>query len=257
MRTDPPFSKITLLHAAIVVAIVLASFTLWRAGRESRTKHTPPAPPVVAAATTPTISPSAATTAMATSPPAAKSNQTFDWFRQRPFAVALESGRHQWTAEDGRAPETILKLAHNDDEVQRLIEENARIKRRQLVYRKEPVFVAVERAKATGEPVRKLTLPAFDGQVLEMEVTRADLAPSGLSGTFAGRIAGRGASLATLAFDQGREAFTVLSPEDGTYLQGHPREPGEIILTSFDPDKYQPLPGGEPIRTNQPLRIAQ
>jgi len=49
----------------------------------------------------------------------------------------------------------------------------------------------------------------------------------------------------------------VVSPEDGTFLQGHPREPGEIILTSFDPNTYQPLPGGEPIKTNQAFPIAQ
>ncbi|HZJ15294.1 MAG TPA: hypothetical protein VFD27_09605, partial [Chthoniobacteraceae bacterium] len=167
------------------------------------------------------------------------------------FEVAHESGTNQWTAEDGRDPNAILNLAHNDLEVQRLMDENARINRRQLVYRKEPAWVLVERAKATGEPLRKLTLPAFDGQEVAVEVTRAELAPSGLSGTFAGRLAGRGQSLVTLAFNQGREAFTVVSPEDGTFLQGHPREPGEIILTSFDPNTYQPLPGGEPIKTNQ------
>jgi hypothetical protein len=86
--------------------------------------------------------------------------------------------------------------------------------------------VLVERAKAAGQPLRRLTLPAFDGQELEVAVTNADLAPSGLSGTFTGQLPGRGQSLVTLAFSKGHEAFTVVSPEDGTFLQGHPREPG-------------------------------
>lgn len=165
--------------------------------------------------------------------------------------MTQESASNAWTAEDARDPDVILEIAHNKAEVQRLLDENSRIKRRQLVYRKEPAFVLVERARAAGEPVRKLMLPAFDGEELEMEVTSADLAPSGLSGTFAGHLAGREQSLVTLAYQQGREAFTVLSPEDGMYLQGHPREPGEIMITSFDPETYSPLPGGEPIKTNE------
>lgn len=182
------------------------------------------------------------------SPRAALTAATFPGFQRRPFAVAHSSGQHEWTSEDGRDPDAILEIAHNETEVQRLMEENPRIMRRQIVYRKEPAWVLVERAKASGEPLRRLIVPAFDGREVEIEVTRADLDPSGLSGTFAGRLPGRGQSLVTLAFKRGREAFTVMSPEDGTYLQGHPREPGEIIVTSFDPDKYQPLPGGEPIR---------
>ena len=243
-----------LLRAFIAVAIVVSFVAWWKAGRAvpaaSQTQASDVAPVPAPLATAP--APAAPTAAAAIA-----SGKRFDWFQARPFAAAIASGQHEWTAEDGRDPDAILNLAHNDAEVQRLMEENARIGRRQLVYRSEPAWVLVERAKAAGEPLRKLMLPAFDGRELEMEVTRADLAPSGLSGTFAGRIAGRGQSMVTLAFDKGREAFTVMSPEDGTYLQGHPREPGEIILTSFEPDKYQPLPGGEPIRTNQTFKIAQ
>jgi hypothetical protein len=183
--------------------------------------------------------------------------ENFATFQLKPFAVARESATHAWTAEDGLEGDAILKLAHNEHEAERLLNENERIKRRQLVYRKEPVWVVVQKAKAAGQPIQKLTLPAFDGEELEMEVTRSDLAPSGLSGTFAGRLSGREQSIATLAFKQGTEAFTIQSPEDGTYLQGNPREPGEIILTSFDPEKYLPLPGGEPIRTNDPLKKAE
>ena len=174
-------------------------------------------------------------------------------FQLRPFAVVKETDEYQWTAEDGRDASVIRQLAHNEVEVRRLTEENLRVKRRQLVYCKTPVWGLVEQAKATDERLQKLTLPGLDGQVLEMEVTRADLAPSGLSGTFAGNITGHGKSLVTLAFKQGREAFTVESPEQGIFLQGHPREPGEIMITSFDPDVYLPLPGGEPIKTGESL----
>ncbi len=165
--------------------------------------------------------------------------------------MAKATARHEWTAEDGRDIDSITAIAHNEAEVDRLLEENNRIEQRQLVYRKEPAYVLVQQARAAGEVVRKVMLPGLDGQELEVQVDRADLAPSGLSGTFTGRLPGRGQSLVTLAFKEGREAFTVLSPDDGTFLQGQPREPGEIIVTSFNPDKYQTQPGGEPIKSSK------
>lgn len=175
----------------------------------------------------------------------------------RPLAVTKETATHAWTAEDARAPEIIRKIAHNEWEERRLLEENPRITGRQLVYRKEPVFLAVERARAAGQNLSAFTLPDFDGRELVVEVMRADLEPSGLSGTLTGRLPGLGESLVTIAFKQGREAFTVVSPEDGTFLQGHPREPGEIILSSFAPDTYLSIPGGEPIRTDEKLKPAE
>jgi hypothetical protein len=203
MSRFPRLSKTEILHGMIVVVVVLAALALWRIGRTNRTPPVSEAGPTVA----PVAAPAAPPMPAKTEPVAGNPVETFEWFQKRPFEVARESGTNQWTAEDGRNPDAILNLAHNDLEVQRLMDENARINRRQLVYRKEPAWVLVERAKATGEPVRKLTLPAFDGQEVEVEVTNTDLAPSGLSGTFAGRLAGRGQSLVTLAFNQGREAL--------------------------------------------------
>ena len=169
----------------------------------------------------------------------------------RPLAVVQAGGRHEWTAEDARLPEVIEKLAHNPEEFIRMVEENDRIQRRQLVYRKEPAWHTVEQSKGRGEVIRTLKLPALDGRELEFEVTSIDLAPSGLSGTFAGHLPGEPQSLVTLAFDRGREAFTVLSPDEGLYLQGHPREAGELIVTSFDPATYQPVQICEPIITSK------
>ena len=186
--------------------------------------------------------------------PPSPSTTTFDSFRLKPFAPAKESSTHAWTAEDGLDGEAILKIAHNEFEAERLLAENDRIKRRQLIYRKEPAWVLVERAKASGKPLAYLTLPGLDGQELEVEITGSDLSTSGLSGTFSGHLKDRPTSMVTLAFKQGREAFTILSPDDGTYLQGDPREPGEIIVASFDPDTYQPLPGGEPILSSEPIK---
>lgn len=192
-------------------------------------------------------SPGAATTPLSGSPAATNP----PGFQLRPLAVANETAAHQWTAEDARDPNVIRQLAHNDAEYQRMVEENPRIHRRQLVYRNDTAAAVLQRARLSGEPVAQLTLPGFDGQELQVIIERADLEPSKQSGTFTGRLAHRPNSLVTLAFKFGREAFTVLSPDDGTYLQAHPREPGELILTSFDPDTYQPVPGGEPIRTSQ------
>ena len=177
-------------------------------------------------------------------------NQRAD-FELRPFAVATESAAHQWTREDGRDTNVIQRLAHNELEYQRLVEENARIQRRQLVYRKDSAAALLQRARASGAPVTQLTLPGFDGQEFQITVDRADLATSQQSGTFTGRLADQPSSLVTVAFKFGREAFTILAPDAGLFLQGHPREPGELIITSFDPATYSDLPGGEPIHTSQ------
>ena len=166
--------------------------------------------------------------------------------QRRPFAVARESGSLQWTAEDGKDANVIRRLAHNDLEVQRMNEENARIIRRQLVYRAETAAMLVQQSKLTGEPVRQLTLPGLDGQLVQFEVERADLSPSGQQGTFTGYVAGKPDSMVTLAFKGGREAFTINSPSDNLYLQGEPREPGEVIVKSFDPDKYITAVCGNP-----------
>jgi hypothetical protein len=159
-------------------------------------------------------------------------------FQVRPFAVSLERGDLQWTAEDGRDTNVIRRLAHNELEYQRMVEENARIKRRQLVYRKDTAAGMVQRARSVGETVHRLTLPALDGQEVQFEITKAELNPSGQQGTFSGRLAGRPDSMVTLAFKGGREAFTILSPTEGLFLQADPRESGEVIVKSIDPATY-------------------
>jgi hypothetical protein len=245
-------AKLALVFSA--AAILLLLWAPWRTARVS--------PSAQGAATTSESSarkpaPPASVVSSATPAGTTPSPSTDREVIRRPLAVAKESASHAWTAEDARAPEVIRKLAHNEWEERRLLEENARITGRQLVYRKEPVFLAVERAFAKGESVVSFTLPGFNGQELEVQVDKADLAPSGLSGTFTGRLPGLDQSLVTLAFKQGREAFTVVSPEDGVFLQGHPREPGELLVTSFLPDAYLSLPGGEPIRTAEQFKPAE
>lgn len=244
-------AKVALALAAAAVLVVLG--LQWRASRAapaqtaaataapSRTGTAPVSTPVPPPPATPVTPPAAPTPGVAL----------------RPLAVSKETAAHAWTAEDARSPEVIRKIAHNEWEERRLLDENARITGRQLVYRKEPVFIAVERARAAGETLRAFTLPGFDGRELDVEVTRSDLDPSGLGGTLTGRLTGLGESIVTIAFKQGREAFTIVSPEDGTYLQGHPREPGELMISSFVPDTYLSIPGGEPIRTNEQLKPAQ
>lgn len=171
--------------------------------------------------------------------------------RSNSTAIIPETAIHRWLAADGRDTNVIRQWAHNDLEYERLVAENDRIKRRQLVYRKDTTAAVMQRSRLSGESVKQLTLPGLDGRELQVEIERTDLEPSQQSGTFTGRLTNRPNSLVTVSFKFGREAFTILSPEDGTFLQGHPREPGEIIITSFDPDGYQPVPGGEPIRTTQ------
>src|SRR5262249_25787105 len=148
-------------------------------------------------------------------------------FQGRPFPVTQESRVNQWTAEDGKETNVIRQLAHNPLEYARMVEENPRIFRRQLVYRKETAAAVLERALLTRERVSELTLPGLDGHELQFEITKSDTLSS-RHGTFTGHVAGDERSMVSLAFQDGREAFTVVSPKDGVYLQGFPREPGEI-----------------------------
>jgi hypothetical protein len=164
----------------------------------------------------------------------------------RPFPIAHAGGGCEWAAMDGKDPEVIRKLAHNDLEFQRMVEENSRILRRQLVYWRETVDMTVQRLRSAGAPVRQLVLPGLDGREIQFEVVAADLSPSGQQGTFSGRVAGRADSLVTLAFKAGRAAFTVMSPADGLYLQGDPHEPGQVIVKSIDPATYVPGVCGTP-----------
>src|SRR5258708_1112503 len=131
-------------------------------------------------------------------------------FQLRPFAVVRESTNHQWTGEDGRDTNVIQRLAHNELQYQRMMEENNRLKRRQLVYRKDPTAAVMQRSRLSSEPVKQLTLPGFDGQELQFAINRADLEPSWQSGNFTGRLANQPNSMVTLAFKFGREAFTVV-----------------------------------------------
>ncbi|MCS7337629.1 MAG: hypothetical protein NZ739_05245 [Verrucomicrobiae bacterium] len=160
--------------------------------------------------------------------------------RLRPLTVARQSLYFEWTAPDAMDTNVLRQIAHNELEYQRLVEETARIVRRQLVYRKQTIDALVEHARAIGVPLRQLVVPGLDGQEFVAELLEANLHPSGIEGAFAGRLAGRPDSMVTIAFKGGREAFTLISPADGIYLQGDPREPGEIIVKSIDPAKYVP-----------------
>lgn len=142
------------------------------------------------------------------------------------------------TVDDGKSESAIRKWAHNELEVQHMLEENDRIYRRQLVPLKETVALVIERNRLTGEALHELTLPGLDGQEITFEIKRSDLAASGLRGTFYGTVAGRPDSLVTLAFVQGRQAYTILSPADNLYLDAQAHEPGDVIVKSINIDKY-------------------
>jgi hypothetical protein len=235
-----------MLAAAVVLTAGVTIFLLHKPPRSERSE-TPAASPSAAAVSNQANSAAAGSGAFTNNPA----------FQARPFSVAQESPRFQWTSADGKDTNVIRQLAHNALEYQRMVEENPRILRRQLVYLKETAAAIMEQSRASGEPVKQLTLPAFDDKEIQFDINRADLEPSKLGGTVAGQIPGHPNSTVTLSFKFGREAFTVISPDDGIYLQAWPREPGQVILTSFDPDIYLAMPEGEPLKTTNTFKIAQ
>src|ERR1041385_6132552 len=51
----------------------------------------------------------------------------FPDFQVRPFAVVKETSANQWTAEDGKDPNVVRRLAHNPMEEARLLRDNERL----------------------------------------------------------------------------------------------------------------------------------
>lgn len=176
-------------------------------------------------------------------------------FKKCPFPVTYESSNVQWTLADGKDTNVIRQLAHNPLEYDRMVEENPRIFRRQLVYLKETAAAVFEHAELTGQPVQQLTLPGVDGQELQFQIVRSEN-NSSRQGMFSGHLAGNNDSMVTMAFADGREAFTILSPKENIFIVGEPREDGQVIVKAIDPNTYGIGPqeaGDDSIRT-QPAK---
>lgn len=159
-------------------------------------------------------------------------------FLKRPFPAAYESSNIQWTLADGRDTNVIRQLAHNHLEYDRMVEENPRVFKRQLVYLKATAAAVFENAKLTGAPVTQLTLPGVDGQELQFQITGGDGNSSSRHGTFSGHLTGDDGSLVTMAFQDGREAFTILAPKENIFIVGEPREDGQVVVKAIDPNTY-------------------
>ena len=235
MNFNPSSKKIRRVALAWAVMVLVAGIFFWRPG-----KPLLPAGKNVAASAPATPSNFVARAGVATNSSASVPAQ-YATFQKRPFAVVRQNGHYEWTAEDGRAPANIRRLAHNDAEYQRMTNENNTVFRRQLVYQQQPVSLAAQRAVHFGEPISQVTLPGLDGRELVMDVTKSEIESGGDRGTITGKLAGRSGSMVVLAFAGGREGFTVVSPQDYLYLHAEPREPGEIVVKMIDPNTY----GGE------------
>lgn len=166
----------------------------------------------------------------------------------RPLPVSLSTATHEWTSEDATDPAVMERLAHNPDEFIRLAEENSRIKRRQLVYRRVTVPMLIERAN--GGSLKQITLPGMDGREVEVVVTETRLSGAN-AGSVIGRVRGRLNSMVSVGFFNGCESFNIISPEEGLYLTADAREPGEILVKEIDPEEYVPPTQCQPIVTGQ------
>lgn len=162
----------------------------------------------------------------------------------RPLPVALSRNSHEWTSLDAKDPEVISRIAHNPEETKRLTEENARIKRRQLVYRKNTVPDLLQRL---GEhSLKEFTLPGLDGREFEVEVVETRL--NGLqAGSVLGRVKGVMNSMVSVGFSNGCESFNICLPDENYYLTADAREPGEVLIKEIDPNVYTPPTKCEPI----------
>lgn len=231
----------------IVIAVILVVAVLFI--RHSLSPNHPLTTKALPAATATNLASSTVSTNVtsATKSPAGGTGVLPNWssFQKRPFPVAYQSPNFQWTLADGKNTNVIRKLAHNRLEYDRMVRENPRIFRRELVYLKVTAASVFERAKLTGKPVQKLTLPGVDGQELQFQIVKRDSNGSSRVGMFSGHLTGNKDSLVTLAFQDGREAFTVISPKQNIYVVGEPREDGQVIVKAIDPSTYGVGPMGQ------------
>ena len=245
--------KITGCWLAILVALAIGIVVFFHVRKEGAGKTVTNAPAIH----TNMPAPLAATQAVKPAAPIAGVSPDYPDFQERPFPVAYESANVQWTLADGKDTNVIRQLAHNPLEYARMVDENPRIFRRQLVYLQQTAAAVFEDAKLTGAPVRQLTLPGVDGQELQFEIVRSDGSGSSRQGMFSGHLAGNLDSQVSLAFMDGREAYTVLAPKENIYVVGEPREPGQVIVKAIDPQTYgvgPPEAGDDFIKTGPPVK---
>lgn len=198
-------------------------------------------PKIMAAGTNP---PAAGIGAQKLPGPAASPNTAplpaaeFSWFRAHPFPAAASNSVCAWTAEDGKDTNVIRQLAHNELEYERMVKENDTIYRRQLVYFTQGFASLAQQAAQTGQKLKQITLPGLDGQELTVDVTRTDFRDGASQGQIYGQLPSQPNSMVTVAFNNLREAFTVICPQNHIYLQAEAREPNEVVIKSIDPATY-------------------
>ena len=234
MKLHPSPGNFRAIALALAVSALAGGIFFWRSE-----KLLPPAPnqAVSSAPITNPVSPavvSFAPTNILGVPPA----NHLPTLVAHPFPAAQTNGAFAWTAEDGKDTNVIRRLAHNELEYQRMVNENPTIYRRQLVYHPAGFTVQAQSAVQAGHSIQQITLPGLDGQELQVVVTKTDFESGGDKGLFYGKLPGDPNSLVTAAFINGREAFTVASPQNNLYLQGEAREPGEIVVKRIDPKTY-------------------
>jgi hypothetical protein len=247
--TSNKFYRRVLALAALLA--VVAAIVYWPHQRPAVARHDETVvlaanPPVATAAV---FSTNAAVSSFPSAAIASPPKALVATVQARPFSVGLETSHYQWTFADGKDTNVIRQLAHNELEYERMTNENSTIYRRQLVYHKA-AFSLQAQATRLGQPLTQAVLPGLDGQELSAEIVKSELEAGGDRGVLSGHLAGRPDSMVTVAFIGGREAFTVVSPQDDLYLTAEPREPGEMVVKSFDPNTFAVNPiEDEPIVT--------
>ncbi len=254
MKRESKASKFVFIRWLSVTALVIAMAWVWLVARPDRGHEAISAAPTNSSAPQVSVAKPASATVVPPAPihPSALSAAgrlpvpAFSWFQPHPFKVVQSNAVYAWTAEDGKDTNVIRQLAHNELEYQRMVDENGKIYRRQLVYHPEGFTLQAQQSSQSGQGIQQLTLPGLDGEEVPVVVTKTDFESGGDRGLFYGKLPDRPDSMVTVAFINGREAFTVVSPQDQIYLQAEAREPGEIVVKKFDPQTYSAKACGNP-----------
>jgi hypothetical protein len=158
-------------------------------------------------------------------------------FQMHPFPVTRTSEHHRWTGITGRTSKEIDLLAHNDLEKERHEEDNLFVRKRELVYREQSLSDLSRRSKETGQPVREIVLPGFEGKEYKVAVTsfESQVDDKGVEeGWLKGHLVSDPEAEVLLGYYGHRESGGFSSKKLGVSIEFDPREDHQVMVKDID-----------------------
>lgn len=164
----------------------------------------------------------------------------YEDFELDPLEKTKTTKNHSWTGEKLMSLVGIDKIAHNDFERDRYLDENNYVVDRELVYRN---VVLKEVAAASGDDLpTELILPGLDGEEYEVVVTKwkRSQSPSGKDrGSITGHLRDDPESVVRWVYGGRREAGKIESIVKDVNLRFVPRQEGQVVVSEISAEALE------------------